>query len=52
MLVAIGNFCNYRVQICYWAPLWLADKPCPLVGARMASILHRMQSEEIVYVGY
>jgi hypothetical protein len=53
MLVYIsGSFGSYQVSINNNAELWHWDFPCPLAGAKMASILHRIVSNDIIYVGF
>lgn len=52
MLVVCGNFNNYQISINPLAPIWLEGAPCPLFGARMSSILWRLEYAEIVYVGF
>lgn len=53
MLVYIsGSLGSYQVSINNNAVLWLCDFPCPLTGAKMASIFHRIVSNDIIYVGF
>jgi len=52
MLIAESSIGFYQVSINPNAPSWDLGKVAPLFGAKMASILHRMDSCEVIYFGY
>ena len=52
MLIAESSIGFYQVSINQYACAWLDGQLAPLTGAKMASVLHRLISGDVIYVGF